>query len=98
MTPSQAIDLIQSGGVVACLAIALWAFVTRRIVSRGEFDRLDDRCKGLETKIEQANTELLKQSTTNARLVEMTMLQRQEAETVRRGARSHQEAQDERPE
>jgi hypothetical protein len=28
----------------------------------------------------------------------MNMLQRQEAETVRRGARSHQEAQDERPE
>ena len=113
MTFQEGADILQKGGMLVGAFFVIWALATRRVVTRGEFDRLDQRSQDIETKLEgqlrevqtklegqlrEANAELMKQSTTNARLVEMTLLQRQEAETVRRGSRTRQEVQDERPE
>lgn len=92
MTAQDGIELLRTGGVVACLVIALWAMVTRRIVSRGEFDRLDTKYQELEKDNKAANDELRKQSSTNARLVELAFSQRAEAEDIRRTGKERVDA------
>lgn len=87
MTPDDALALVQQGGALAASLLAIWALLTGRVVTRREFDRLDHRFTKMEELAEVANTELRRQAATNARLVEMSFAQRQEAENVRRSSR-----------
>lgn len=76
MSLPDLVHYIQSVGVVGCLALALWAIVTRRIVTRGEFDAANDRIHYLETKLAAANEELRHQSEINVRMTEALIVQR----------------------
>jgi hypothetical protein len=81
---ADAIPAIQAGGTVVCLILAVWLVGTRRVITRGEFDLLNEQYNEVKKLNAEANAELLKQSTTNARLVELAFSQRDEAERIRR--------------
>lgn len=40
--PESWIDLLDRGGLVAGLILALWAFMTRRIITRGTFEEMKE--------------------------------------------------------
>jgi hypothetical protein len=95
VTLQDALQLIERGGVLMAALFAIWALVTGKVVTRREYDnreaqylkelgKVETRLVKMERLNEDANLELMKQSSTNARLVEMTLLQRQEAEQVRK--------------
>jgi hypothetical protein len=93
VTFTDAVELLQKGGVLVAVLFAVWALVTGKVVTRREFDRLAAQCEIMQKKIEEANAELVKQSSTNARLVELSLLQRAEAESIRRDAPHREEVQ-----
>jgi hypothetical protein len=84
VTVQDGLNILQQGGALAAAVLALWALLTGRVVTRREFDRLDDRYTSLDRLNQEAVEELKKQSATNARLVEMSFQQRSEAERIRR--------------
>lgn len=96
MTLKEALDLLQQGGTLAAAVLALWAIVTRRVITRGEFDLLQKRFDEMNQINQDANNELRKQSSTNARLVEMSFPQREADERPRRTSSRQTETLDER--
>jgi hypothetical protein len=84
VTAQEIYDLIKNGGALGAAVVVIWALLTRRIITRGEFNSLETRFNKMEALNEEANDELRKQSSTNARLVELSFQQRQEAENIRR--------------
>jgi HAMP domain-containing protein len=100
MTAKDAVDLLQSGGVLAAAMLALWAILTGKVITRREFDRelaagaareatLQKRLDEIDELNKTANAELRQQSATNAKLVELSFKQRQEAENIRTGPQPH---------
>lgn len=83
MTIQDALEILKQGGVLAALCLALWAILTGKVVTRREFDALQTRHDKTEQLNQAANSELQKQSSTNARLVELSLLQRQEVQDIR---------------
>jgi hypothetical protein len=84
MTMTDALDLLQQGGVLVAALFAIWALLTGKVVTRREFDASELRNAELKRENDLAVDELRKQSSTNARLVEMSFQQRREAERIRR--------------
>jgi hypothetical protein len=85
MTAKDAVDLLQSGGVLAAAMLAIWALLTGKVVTRREFDRLESQYLESQKDIQSANDELRQSAATNARLVELSFRQNQQAENIRTG-------------
>lgn len=49
---------INSGGVVGLLAVAVWAFATGKVISRGEYDRLADQVNAIRALINELIADL----------------------------------------
>jgi len=86
MTLVDVYHFIQSGGVLACFILAGWAILTRKVITRGEFDRFLLDYVELKKVNNEATAELIKQSATNARLVETLSQQMSEAARIRRAS------------
>lgn len=84
MSAQDAWDFLQKGGVLAFCILLIWALLDGKIIRRGEFDNLKAAYDKLEKSNDAATEELIKQSTTNAALVAMSVKSRQEAENIRR--------------
>ncbi len=87
MDLKQTLDIVQGAGVLGASMLALWALLTGKVVTRREFDALQGRYDAIDQLNTDANTELRKQSATNAKLVEMTFQQLNEAQDIRRQPR-----------
>lgn len=52
------VKTVQALGTLGSLIIAVWAYHTRRVVPRGEYDEVAEERKALNAKIETANQEV----------------------------------------
>jgi hypothetical protein len=93
VTLQDAVQLLQQGGVLVAALFAIWALLTGKVVTRREFDALQARLDASAKREQAASDELIKQSATNAKLVELSFQQRREAERIRREPEGRTEAQ-----
>ena len=88
MTAKESFDYIQQGGSLAFALVIIWSLLTGKVVTRREFDRLESQYIEMQKDIQAANDELRQSAATNARLVELSFKQNQQAENIRVGPQS----------